>query len=499
VSDVEFCTSPVWTSPTVSILPALHPYPSIAPPLELRYPLAFTLTVMRVVAAVVVLATVAGCSAPAVPAVPPPMSSARPPGAAAPAAVGPADWPTYHHDNARTGVAGQLAPLGTLGRGWQARLDGAVYGQPLVIGEKVIAATEHNTVYALAAGDGHVLWSASLGKPVPGSELPCGNIDPLGITSTPVYDQASGLVFVVAETQGGRHTLAGVDLASGAIMLRRALPPPLGDEIAHQQRAALTVLDGWVYVAYGGLFGDCGNYVGSVVAAPTTGTGPLRSYAVPTPREGGIWAPGGAVVHHGRLLYTVGNGESTQDYDHSDSVLALTPALTLADSFSPTQWRADNAADLDLGSMSPAVAGEAVLALGKSGVGYLLDAARLGGIGGQLTSSPLCQAFGATAVAGSTVYLPCTDSTRAVDVDPAGGLRLRWTAPVPADGSPVVGGGAVWVTDTDHGVLYALDPATGVPRQQINVGPLPHFASPTLSSTHAYLGTTTGVLSINVR
>lgn len=453
---------------------------------------------MRAVTAVVVLATVAGCSAPALAPASPPMSRARP-GSAPPAAVGPADWPTYHHDNARTGVAGQLAPLGTLRRGWQARLDGAVYGQPLVIGEKVIAATENNTVYALAAADGHVLWSVPLGKPMNGSNLPCGDIDPLGITGTPVYDQNSGLVFVVAETQGGRHTLAGVDLASGAVVLRRPLPPPRGEEIAHQQRAALTVLDGWVYVAYGGLFGDCGNYIGSVVAAPTTGTGPLRSYAVPTPREGGIWAPGGAVVHNGRLLYAVGNGESTRDYDHSDSVLALTPALSLADSFSPTRWIADNAADLDLGSMSPAVVGDRVLTVGKRGDGYLLDAARLGGIGGQLTSNPLCQAFGGSAVTGSTVYLPCTDSTRAVDVNPAGGLRLRWTAPVPADGSPVVGGGAVWVTDTDHGVLYALDPATGAPRQHIDVGALPHFASPTLAGTHAYLGTTTGVVAINVR
>jgi outer membrane protein assembly factor BamB len=425
------------------------------------------------------------------------MSSARPPGAAPPVAVGPTDWPTYHHDNARTGVAEGFAPLGTLSRAWQARLDGAVYGQPLVIGDRVIAATENDTVYALAAADGHVLWSASLGKPVPGSELPCGDIDPLGITGTAAYDQNSGLVFVVAETQGGRHTLAGVDLASGAVMLRRALPPPRGVELAHQQRAALTVLDGWVYVAYGGLFGDCG----SVVAAPTTGTGPLRSYAVPTPREGGIWAPGGAVVHHGRLLYAVGNGESTQDqdYDHSDSVLALTPQLTLADSFSPTRWATDNANDLDLGSMSPAVASDRVLTVGKSGDGYLLDASRFGGIGGQLTSQPLCRAFGGSAVAGSTVYLPCTDSTRAVDVDPAGGLRLRWTAPVPANGSPVVGGGAVWVTDTHHGVLYALDPATGAPRQQIDVGPLPHFASPTLAHNHAYLPTTTGVVAINVR
>ncbi len=452
---------------------------------------------MKAVVAVVVLATVAGCSAPAVAPAPPPMSSPRPPGAAPPAPVGAADWPTYHHDNARTGVADQLAPLGRFRTAWHTKLDGAVYGQPLVIGDRIIAATEHNTVYALAAADGHVLWSASLGTPVSGSDLPCGNIDPLGITGTPAYDPATGLIFVVAETQNGRHTLAGVDLASGTVTLRRALPPPQGDEIATQQRAALTVLDGWVYVGYGGLFGDCGNYIGSVVAAPTTGTGPLRSYAVPTTRDAGIWASGGAAVHNGRLFYAVGNGESTRNYDHSDSVLALTPQLTLVDSFSPMTWKNDNAHDLDLGSMSPALIGDRVLTVGKRGIGYLLDANRLGGIGGQLSAQPICSAYGGSAVAGSTVYVPCSNSMRAVDVDPAGGLRIQWTASVPADGSPVVGGGAVWVTDTDHGILYALDPATGTPRQQIQVGDLPHFASPTLAGDRAYLGTTSGVTAIS--
>jgi polyvinyl alcohol dehydrogenase (cytochrome) len=453
---------------------------------------------MRAVTAVVLLAIVAGCSVPEIAPVPPLMSATRPPGMPAPVTVGPADWPTYHHDNARTGVAGQLIPLGELRRAWQASMDSAVYGQPLVIDNKVIAATENDTIYALSAADGKVLWSVSLGKPIKGSDLPCGNIDPLGITGTAAYDDATGLIFVVAETEDGRHTLAGVDLASGVVMLRRALPPPKGDEIAHQQRAALTVLNGWVYVAYGGLYGDCGNYIGSVVAAPTTGTGGLRSYAVPTTREAGIWAPGGAVVHNGRLYYTVGNGESTQEYDHSDSVLALIPELTLADSFSPAQWADDNSADLDLGSGSPAVLGDRVLAVGKRGVGYLLDTARLGGIGGQLTGAPICNAFGGSAVSGSTVYVPCADGTRAVDINPTGGLTVRWSAPVPADGSPVVGGGAVWVTDTDHGILYALDPGTGTPRAQIAVGPLPHFASATLSVNHAYLGTTTGVVAITV-
>jgi outer membrane protein assembly factor BamB len=195
----------------------------------------------------------------------------------------------------------------------------------------------------------------------------------------------------------------------------------------------------------------------------------------------------------------VGNGESTGDYDHSDSVLALTLELTLVDSFNPAVWAADNANDLDLGSMSPAVVGDRVLIVGKRGIGYLLDAKQLGGIGGQLSRAPVCAAFGGSAVSGSTVYVPCSDSTRAVEVSPGGGLQVRWKAPVPSDGSPVVGGGAVWVTDTDRGVLYALDPAIGAPRAQIDVGQLPHFASPTLVGDHAYLGTSTGVVAISVR
>jgi outer membrane protein assembly factor BamB len=450
---------------------------------------------LALVAIVLIVGTVA-CTArqPEPKAAPPASSAVRPP--PRPVSLGPDDWPTYHRDNARSGVAPQLGPVGTLQIAWHATLDGAVYGQPLVLDGRVIAATERNSVYALAGADGHILWSVSLGSPEPGSDLPCGDIDPLGITGTGAYDEATGLVFVVAETVGGRHTLVGIDAVSGAVVLRRPLPPPRGSEIAHQQRAALTVLNGWVYVAYGGLYGDCGDYIGSVVAAPTTGLGPLRTYAVPTTREAGIWAPAGGTVHNGRLLYTVGNGESTGQYDHSDSVLALTPELTLTDSFSPTQWAADNTDDLDLGSMGPAVIGDAVLALGKRGVAYLLDAAKLGGIGGERGSEQVCDAYGGSAVVGSTVYLPCSEGVQAVNID-ADGLRPRWKAPVPADGSPVVGGGAVWTADTQRGLLYALDMSTGHPLQRIDVGALPHFASPSLGANHAYLGTTDGVVAIS--
>ena len=171
----------------------------------------------------------------------------------------------------------------------------------------------------------------SLGRPMPGSDLPCGDIDPLGITRTPTYDPDTGLVFMVAETADARHTLAGIDLASGAVVLRRPVPPPRGAEVAHQQRAALTVFEGWVYVAYGGLDGDCGDLW--VRWWPRRPSGPGRCAASrcrPAGRAGS--GPSGGTVDDGRLLYAVGNGESTQSYDHSDSVLSLSPQLDLVDS-----------------------------------------------------------------------------------------------------------------------------------------------------------------------
>jgi polyvinyl alcohol dehydrogenase (cytochrome) len=418
------------------------------------------------------------------------------------------DWPTYHHDNGRTGVAVDFpAPTG-LSVSWRTTLDGAVYGQPLSIGGVVFAATEHDTVYALDGNTGAQRWSVNLGTPVPRKNLPCGNINPLGITSTMAYDPATGLLFALAETTGGRHTLYGIDAATGAVRVVRAAEPPKGDQIAHQQRSALTVLDGRVYIAYGGLAGDCAKYIGSVVAVPTSGAGPILSYVVPTPREGGIWAPGGASVANGRLLYAVGNGESTRKYDGSDSVLALTPDLGLADRFSPTTWVDDNRRDLDLGSMTPAVVGGYVFIAGKRGVGFSLradklssaggsgDAGGVGGIGGEVAQKRVCAGYGGAAVDGDIVYVPCNDGTAAVRIGSAGQIDVLWHTDAPVKGSPVIGGGSVWVVDYDGGTLYLLDPATGAVRHKLSIGTMPHFASPTLAGGRAYIGTMTGVVAV---
>jgi polyvinyl alcohol dehydrogenase (cytochrome) len=451
------------------------------------------------VAALLAAGALVGCdddsSAPEPPSSPagPRPSGSRPAGTS----LSEGDWPTYHHDNARTGMAGDLPPVGTLRRAWQARLDGAVYGQPLVVAGRVFAATENDTVYALDAATGAVRWRRHVSTPVPRSRLPCGNIDPLGITSTMAYDPATGLVFALAETAGGTHTLYGIDGADGQVRLHRVAEPPKGDKLAHQQRSALTVLGGRVYIAYGGLAGDCAQYIGSVVSVPTSGSGSTASYAIPTSREGGIWAPGGAAVAGGQLYYAVGNGESTSGaFDGSDSVIALTPQLKRVDYFAPRSWADDNARDLDLGSMTPAVVGPYLFVAGKRGVGYVLRGDHLGGIGGQVSQASLCAGYGGAAVSGTTVYVPCDDGIRSATVDSSGGLRVGWHGPSRATGAPVVGGGGVWVVDHDGGVLYVLDPASGAVRQRLSIGRAPRFTSPTLAARHAYVATMTGVTAV---
>lgn len=410
------------------------------------------------------------------------------------APVSAGDWPTFHLNNERTGAQPDLAPPGTLSLAWHAKLDGAVYGQPLVVGDRILAATENDTVYALDPATGDVRWQTHLGTPQPQKGLPCGDIDPLGITGTMAYDRFTNRLFAVAETAGGSHTLIGMDVDTGTVEVQTMVDPPKGDSIAHQQRAALSIVDNKVFIAYGGLFGDCGNYRGTVLSVRTDGTDP-HSYVVPTKREAGIWAPGGGALDGSRLLYAVGNGESTGgQYDDSDSVVALTTdTLNRVDIFTPTTWADDNAHDLDLGSSNPVSLGSHVLVTGKRGVSYVLDRADLSHSTSQLAT---CPSLGSPAVQDDIVVIPCQAGPKAMGYDNGGRLTPMWSSPVAAAGSPAIGGGAVWVVDVDGGVLYALDLRTGAVRGQLQIGPAPHFASPTLSVDHAYVGTMDGVVSV---
>src|SRR2546429_6752029 len=100
-------------------------------------------------------------------------------------------------------------------------ISGNVYAQPLYIeggpnGPMIIAVTESNNVYALNATTGTVIWQVNVGTPVT-SGLPCGNINPAGITGTPVVDLASRSLFFDALIEGPtiKHFIYSLNVATG--------------------------------------------------------------------------------------------------------------------------------------------------------------------------------------------------------------------------------------------------------------------------------------------
>jgi outer membrane protein assembly factor BamB len=392
-------------------------------------------------------------------------------------------WTTYHQDPTRAGVDTTSPPLGSPRVTWRSpTLDGAVYAEPLIVDGRVIVATEGDSLYSLDAGSGTVVWQARLGAPVSRSQLPCGDISPLGITGTPVVDRAAGLVYAVAEIPPGRHVLSAVELAGGRVRWQRDVDPPGMDPVTEQQRGALALSAGRVVVPVGGLFGDCGDYHGWVVDVDESGGGPLRDFRVPSGRAAGIWASAGAVVDSaGTILVATGNSDSRLTYDDGEAVIRLSPDLRPLDLWAPADWAALNAADLDVGSISPApVAGGLLFQGGKTGRGYLLRADHLGGIGGEVFSAPVCLrgAFGGTAYAPPLLYVPCRDGLRALRLGPGTTFSPAWTGP--ATWPPIIAGGAVWGVAAGGSTLYALDPGSGVVRAQVPVGadPSVHFATP---------------------
>lgn len=449
--------------------------------------------------------TVAACSTGSTPTVPTAINAlsatnTTSPATASNSAAAGADWTTYHRDNARSGYLPDMPDPQQLAVAWNTQLDGAVYAEPLVVSGHIIVATENNSLYSLNADTGQVEWHTNIGNPATRSELPCGNIDPLGITGTPVYDSASGLIFAVAEVSGPAHLLVGLDARTGEIKVRRSADLAGMEPAPHQQRAALALSQGMVYIAYGGLFGDCGNYQGTVIASRTDGSGELLSYRVPTSREGGIWAAAGpAIDADGRLYVSVGNGsEILGDWDHSDSVLRLSPTLQLEDGFAPKQWRQDNATDADLGSLSPVLLPDKLVFIaGKSGTGYTLHADALGGVGGQIQSKSVCHAYGGAAVVGSTLFVPCNEGVQQIQISPDGSFTLGWQA-ANVPGSPVVGGHTLYTLER-NGTLHALDLETGKDRTAtVNVGAASRFATPTLFQNRVFIGTLTGVVAVTI-
>jgi outer membrane protein assembly factor BamB len=370
------------------------------------------------------------------------------------------NWTTFGGSNSRASVAQGTPAHPKLARRFTKALDGQVYAQPLIANGRIYVATENNTVYAFTTR-GRKLWQRHLGRPVDGGELPCGNIDPSGITAAPVI--TDGKIYVVAFLHDGlRHTLFGLRLSNGNIAVRANVDPP--NRQVEQQRGALLATGGRIYVPYGGLLGDCGPYHGYVISTTTSGRG-RTSYANPAP-QAGIWAPAGISQQSGTLLVSTGNGGGG-GFGYSNSVIRLSLGLRRQAYWAPKDWKSLSTGDVDESSLAPVpVSGGRVFQIGKDGVGYLLRQP-LGGIGGELFSQRVCGggAFGAAAFRAPFVVLQCGGGNYALRIE---GDRFSVIWHNSAGGMvPVIAGDSVFAVTRD-GRLVQMRMSDG--KQVVNTG-----------------------------
>jgi len=408
-----------------------------------------------------------------------------------------ANWPTYHANLARTGVDTTSPGISNFHRTWTRQFDGSVYAEPLALGNRVYVATENNTVYALNAANGHIAWKRHLGPPVDASTLPCGNITPVtGITGTPAISK--GTLYVVAFLSDYRHVLFGLRLQGGKVGLKRNIDAPGSDPRVHQERSAASVANGRVYVPFGGMAGDCGDYRGRVVSVKTHGKAQKKTFTAGVNREGGIWAPSGAAIDgRGSLFVVTGNGDEPTGFDYGNSVIKLTPKLKQTDFYRAPNSPALNQTDTDLGSVGPTLlGGNRMFVIGKEGLGLVLSTTHLGGTGGDLFSQRVCSggegAYGGLAYKAPLVYVPCIDGLYALRMS-GNSFSVAWKAGS-RPGPPIVSGGVVWTIDGDA-VLHGFAADSGNPVTNVALGSVTHFPTPAAGGGRLFVPADTQVIA----
>ncbi len=334
---------------------------------------------------------------------------------------------TYHNDNARTGqnikeyaLTPATVSQATFGKLFSCALDrpGYVYAAPLYVanltmndGKKhnvVFVATESDWVYAYDADSSSCqqLWKKSvLGAAettVPPADT--GEVSDLtpeiGITSTPVIDIQSGIIYVCAKSRTGGggyvHRLHALELKSGADATSPVeMTAPNFVPLLHLQRPALLLNGGTLYVAFGS-HGDHNTYQGWLMGydPATLSQKFVWSSTDPTSgnKQGAIWQSGGgpAADSSGNVYVETANGEFDADsggINYSDSVVKLSATGSVVDYFTPSNESALNLGDVDLGSSSVIILPDSVgtaahphqlVATGKPGLLFLLDQANLG-------------------------------------------------------------------------------------------------------------------------
>jgi PQQ enzyme repeat len=351
---------------------------------------------------------------------------------------------------------------------------GNVHAQPLYIeggpnGPMVIVMTGSNNVYALDANTGAVIWSRTDIGPAVTSGLPCGNINPVGIIGTPVVDLAFRSLFFDALINGQtkKHFVFSLNVDTG--VTNPGWPVDLNatanyngtqfTSLVQEERGALALVNGIVYVPYSGYFGDCGTYHGWVVGVQINNPTNVMAWATDA-IGGGIWGHSGVASDGTNMFLITGNTFTSpgDPWSGGEAIVRFQAGPLFSDFWAPLNWQSLDNGDTDLGGCSAilidvpgATPSQLVLALGKDGNAYLLNRNNLGGV-----ASPVAQlnVDGTLLGQSSATY---TTAQGTYFVFRAGGssikaYRITPTNPptiVPAWNVSQSGQGSPWVTTTD--------------------------------------------------
>ena len=267
---------------------------------------------------------------------------------------------TQHNNNTRAGLNNQETALttsnvntGKFGRLFNLNIDDDVYTQPLVYGNLningslhnvVFVATVNNTVYAFDADNGSLYWkvnyTAAGMAPPNTSQMNSPWCNPyygfnfhIGITGTPVIDSVAKTIYFVAKSFTGNNFyqyLHAVDLTNGnekpgSPVLITGSVPGSGDgsvnnivsfdPLRGNQRQALTLVNGTVYVTYASHC-DWNPYHGWIFGFDSQTLQTKTIYNdTPDGEAGGLWesGQGPAADAQGNLYIVSGNGTVGDD------------------------------------------------------------------------------------------------------------------------------------------------------------------------------------------
>jgi len=342
---------------------------------------------------------------------------------------------TFHNDNFRSGQNVQETVLtpgnvnsDLFGKLYSTAVDGSVYAQPLYLPNVQIAggthnvlyvATEHDSLYAIDADSGAVLWQTSFINPADGitsvssSDVSCSDMTEIGITSTPVIDPTTNTLFLVAKTKENGvffQRLHAIDIVTnaekfgGPVVIAATVNGSgeggTGSSIAFDplrelNRPGLLLVNGHVVIAWAS---HCDNhpYHGWVMSYSAS---TLAQEAVlntsPNGNASGVWQSGDGLSADaaGNIYLATGNGtyDGPTSGDYGDSVMKLSgPSggqFTIADWFTPTDQASLSSSDDDVSGggvllLPDLPAGSAhiqlLVQMGKGGELYLVDRNNMG-------------------------------------------------------------------------------------------------------------------------